>query len=127
MAAPLLAEAVGGTAFLGFISAVAFATILAVVAGPRRSRARPRCRTISGSHVVRKGEADEREQLTVARFATVLLAVVAIVLGIVFKGQNVAFMVGPRVRDRRERELPGAAAVDVVAGFTTRGRGREHA
>lgn len=93
MAAPLLAEVAGGTAFLGFISAVAFATILAVVAGLTLSGA------ASLSHdlwvnVVKKGESDEREQLLIARVATVVLALLAIGLGIVFKGQNVAFMVG---------------------------------
>ena len=93
MAAPLLAAAVGGTPFLGFISAVAFATILAVVAGLTLSGAA----TLSHDlwvNVVRHGHADEREQLRVARTATVLLAGVSIVLGITFKGQNVAFMVG---------------------------------
>jgi cation/acetate symporter len=93
MAAPLLAAAVGGTPFLGFISAVAFATILAVVAGLTLSGAA----TLSHDlwvNVVRHGHADEREQFRVARTATVLLAAVSIVLGITFKGQNVAFMVG---------------------------------
>ena len=93
MAAPLLAEAVGGTAFLGFIAAVAFATILAVVAGLTLSGAA----TLSHDlwvNVVRGAHADEREQLVVARSATVLLAILSIVLGIVFKGQNVAYMVG---------------------------------
>ncbi|HEY8079303.1 MAG TPA: sodium/solute symporter [Labilithrix sp.] len=93
MAAPLLAEAVGGTPFLGFISAVAFATILAVVAGLTLSGAAALSHDL-WVHVVRKGEAPEREQLRIARVATVVLAVVAILLGIVFKGQNVAFMVG---------------------------------
>jgi cation/acetate symporter len=93
MAAPLLAEGVGGTPFLGFISAVAFATILAVVAGLTLSGAA----TLSHDlwvNVVKGGRAPEREQLVVARGATVLLAVVSIVLGIAFKGQNVAYMVG---------------------------------
>jgi cation/acetate symporter len=93
MAAPLLAEAVGGTAFLGFISAVAFATILAVVAGLTLSGAAALSHDL-WVHVVRKGKTDEREQMLVARVATVVLALVAIGLGIVFKGQNVAFMVG---------------------------------
>jgi cation/acetate symporter len=93
MAAPLLAEAVGGTAFLGFISAVAFATILAVVAGLTLSGAAALSHDL-WVHVVRRGKTDEREQMLVARVATVVLAVVAIALGIVFKGQNVAFMVG---------------------------------
>jgi cation/acetate symporter len=93
MAAPLLAEALGGTPFLGFIAAVAFATILAVVAGLTLSGAA----TLSHDlwvNVVRGAHADEREQLRVARVATVVLAVVAILLGITFKGQNVAYMVG---------------------------------
>ena len=93
MAAPLLAEALGGTPFLGFISAVAFATILAVVAGLTLSGAAALSHDL-WVHVVRKGAADEQEQLKVARAATVLLAALAIALGIVFKGQNVAFMVG---------------------------------
>lgn len=93
MAAPLLAEQVGGTAFLGFISAVAFATILAVVAGLTLSGAASLSHDL-WNHVVRHGKADENEQLRIARFATVLLALIAIGLGILFKGQNVAFMVG---------------------------------
>jgi cation/acetate symporter len=93
MAAPLLAEAVGGQAFLGFIAAVAFATILAVVAGLTLSGAA----TLSHDlwvNVVRGAHADEREQLVVARVATVVLAGLSILLGITFKGQNVAYMVG---------------------------------
>jgi cation/acetate symporter len=93
MAAPLLAQAVGGTPFLGFIAAVAFATILAVVAGLTLSGAA----TLSHDlwvNVFRGAHAPEREQLIVARVATVLLAIVSIVLGITFKGQNVAYMVG---------------------------------
>ena len=93
MAAPLLAEAVGGTGLLGFIAAVAFATILAVVAGLTLSGAA----TLSHDlwvNVVRKGHADQREEFLVARGATVVLAVLSIVLGIAFRGQNVAFMVG---------------------------------
>jgi cation/acetate symporter len=93
MAAPLLAEAVGGTPFLGFIAAVAFATILAVVAGLTLSGAA----TLSHDlwvNVFRGAHASEREQLVVARVATVLLAIISIALGITFKGQNVAYMVG---------------------------------
>src|SRR6185295_14889930 len=93
MAAPLLAAAVGGTGFFGFISAVAFATILAVVAGLTLSGAA----TLSHDlwvNVVRHGQSNSREELLVARAATVALAIVAIVLGILFKGQNVAYMVG---------------------------------
>ena len=93
MAAPLLAEVLGGTGLLGFIAAVAFATILAVVAGLTLSGAAALSHDLWVS-VFRKGHADHKEQLRVARIATVALGVFAIVLGISFKGQNVAFMVG---------------------------------
>jgi cation/acetate symporter len=93
MAAPLLANGIGGTPFLGFIAAVAFATILAVVAGLTLSGAA----TLSHDlwvNVVRGAHVEEREQLVVARVATVVLAGLSILLGITFKGQNVAYMVG---------------------------------
>ena len=93
MAAPLLAEIVGGRAFMGFISAVAFSTILAVVAGLTLSGAA----TLSHDlwvHAVRGGQAVQREQLLVGRVASIAIALVAIGLGIAFKGQNVSYMVG---------------------------------
>jgi len=93
MAAPLLAEVLGGTGLLGFIAAVAFATILAVVAGLTLSGAAALSHDLWVS-VFRKGHADHKEQLRVARGATVFLGILAIFLGIAFKGQNVAFMVG---------------------------------
>jgi cation/acetate symporter len=92
MAAPLLAELLGGTPFLGFIAAVAFATILAVVAGLTLSGAAALSHDL-WVNVVRGGDPHGREELAVARVATVGLGVVAIVLGIAFRGQNVAFMV----------------------------------
>lgn len=92
MAAPLLAETLGGTPFLGFIAAVAFATILAVVAGLTLSGAAALSHDLWVS-VARKGEATPIEQLRVARIATVALGIIAVLLGILFKGQNVAFMV----------------------------------
>lgn len=94
MAALLLAEATGGTGFLGFIAAVAFATILAVVAGLTLSGAAALSHDL-WANVVRDGKKQSpSENLLVARIATVLLSLVAIALGLVFKGQNVAFMVG---------------------------------
>jgi cation/acetate symporter len=93
MAAPMLAELLGGRAFLGFIAAVAFATILAVVAGLALSGAAAISHDIWAS-VIRKGHPKPGEEIKVARIATVVLAIVAMVLGIAFKGQNVAFMVG---------------------------------
>jgi cation/acetate symporter len=93
MAAPLLAEFLGGTPFLGFIAAVAFATILAVVAGLTLSGAAALSHDLWVS-VVRKDHATASEQLRVARLATVGLGILGVLLGITFKGQNVAFMVG---------------------------------
>ena len=93
MAAPLLAETLGGTPFLGFIAAVAFATILAVVAGLTLSGAAALSHDL-WVNVARGGHATQQEQLRVARAATIVLAVVAVLLGITFKGQNVAYMVG---------------------------------
>jgi cation/acetate symporter len=92
MAAPLLAELLGGTPFLGFVAAVAFATILAVVAGLTLSGAAALSHDLWAG-VVRKGRPESGEELGVARIATVGLGILAIALGIVFKGQNVAFMV----------------------------------
>lgn len=93
MAAPLVAELLGGTPLLGFIAAVAFATILAVVAGLTLAGASTLSHDIF-THVVRRGQATEHEQIRVARGATIVFGVIAVALGILFKGQNVAFMVG---------------------------------
>ncbi len=93
MSAPLLAQEIGGDAFLGFIAAVAFATILAVVAGLTLAGAAALSHDL-WVNVVRHGSAPEREQLSVARIATVLMGIAAVLLGILLEGQNVAFMVG---------------------------------
>ena len=92
MAAPLLAELIGGRPFLGFIAAVAFATILAVVAGLALAGASALSHDL-WVNVVRGGHASGDEELKVARVATVILGVAAVLLGITFKRQNVAFMV----------------------------------
>ena len=85
--------AVGGNAFFGFICAVAFATMLAVVAGLTLSGVATICHDV-WTNVVRNGTAPEAEQLKVARVATVAISILAIDLGIAFEGQNVAFMAG---------------------------------
>jgi cation/acetate symporter len=120
MAAPLLAAALGGSGFLGFISAVAFATILAVVAGLTLSGAAALSHDI-WVNVVRHGEAPEKEQLRVARGATVLLAVLSIVLGIAFKGQNVAYMVGLAFAIAASANFPALVLSVFWRPFTTRG------
>ncbi|RJG00728.1 cation acetate symporter [Noviherbaspirillum sedimenti] len=92
MAAVHLATAVGGNVFLGFISAVAFATILAVVAGLTLSGASAVSHDLY-STVIKKGRASSKDELGVSRITTVVLGVVAVILGIVFEKQNIAFMV----------------------------------
>jgi cation/acetate symporter len=92
MAAIHLANAVGGNVFLGFISAVAFATILAVVAGLTLSGASAVSHDLY-STVIKKGKADGASELKVSRITTVCLGIVAVVLGIAFEKQNIAFMV----------------------------------
>ena len=92
MAAIHLADAVGGNVFLGFISAVAFATILAVVAGLTLSGASAVSHDLY-STVIMKGKADGGAELKVSRATTVALGIVAVVLGIAFEKQNIAFMV----------------------------------
>ena len=93
MVAIHLSHALGGDLLLGFISAVAFATILAVVSGL----------TLAGSSaishdlyatLVLKGVRDEKKEMRASRIATICLGVIAVLLGIVFENQNVAFMVG---------------------------------
>jgi cation/acetate symporter len=120
MAAPLLAEVLGGTGMLGFIAAVAFATILAVVAGLALSGAAALSHDLWVS-VYRKGDAPREEQLMVARVATVVLGIIAIVLGIVFKGQNVAFMVGLAFAVAASGNFPALVMSIFWRGFTTGG------
>ena len=92
MAAVLVAKAVGGNIFFGFISAVAFATILAVVAGLTLSGASAVSHDLYAT-VFKKGNADSASELKVSRLTTVALGVVAVALGIAFEKQNIAFMV----------------------------------
>ena len=93
MAAVHLADAVGGSIFLGFISAVAFATILAVVAGLTLAGASAVSHDLYAS-VIKKGKANDKDEIRVSKITTVILGVLAIGLGILFESQNIAFMVG---------------------------------
>ncbi|WP_110019189.1 cation acetate symporter [Plasticicumulans acidivorans] len=93
MVAIRLAEAVGGNVFLGFISAVAFATILAVVSGLTLAGASAISHDLYAS-VIARGHSSEVMEMKVSRMATVCLGVIAVILGIAFEKQNVAFMVG---------------------------------
>jgi len=120
MAAPLIAELLGGTPFLGFIAAVAFATILAVVAGLTLAGASALSHDIF-VHVVRGGHAPDHEQVRVARAATVVFGILAVLLGIVFKGQNVAFMVGLAFAIACSANFPPLLLSIVWRRFTTAG------
>jgi cation/acetate symporter len=120
MAAPLLAELLGGTAFLGFIAAVAFATILAVVAGLTLSGAAALSHDL-WVNVVRRGHASGDEELRVARVATIGLGILAVALGITFKGQNVAFMVGLAFAIAASANFPALVLAIFWRGYTTAG------
>ena len=92
MAAVLVAKVVGGDVFFGFISAVAFATILAVVAGLTLSGASAVSHDLYAT-LFKHGQADSASELRVSRITTVCLGVLAVVLGLAFEKQNIAFMV----------------------------------
>lgn len=120
MAAPLLAEFLGGTPFLGFIAAVAFATILAVVAGLTLAGASAFSHDIY-VHIIRRGHASEHEQMRVGRIATLIFGGLAVVLGMVFKGQNVAFMVGLAFAIAASANFPALLLSILWKRFTTAG------
>jgi cation/acetate symporter len=120
MAAPLLAEVLGGTPLLGFIAAVAFATILAVVAGLTLSGAAALSHDLWVS-VVRRGHSDQGEQMRVARVATVLLGILAVALGITFEGQNVAYMVSLAFAIAASANFPALVLSIHWKRFTTAG------
>jgi cation/acetate symporter len=92
MAAVHLSKAVGGDLFLGFISAVAFATILAVVAGLTLSGASAVSHDLYAT-VFKKGKASSEDELRVSKITTICLGVLAVILGILFEKENVAYMV----------------------------------
>ena len=120
MAAVHLAEALGGNLFLGFISAVAFATILAVVAGLTLSGASAVSHDIYSS-VIRKGQATSQEEMRVSRITTVTLGVLAIIFGLMFENQNIAFMVGLAFAVAASANFPILMLSMFWKGLTTRG------
>ena len=120
MAAIHLANAVGGNVFLGFISAVAFATILAVVAGLTLSGASAVSHDLYAT-VVKKGKADSASELRVTRITTVALGALAVLLGIVFEKQNIAFMVSLAFAIAASANFPVLFMSVLWKGCTTRG------
>ena len=120
MVAVHLSHAVGGSLFLGFISAVAFATILAVVAGLALSGASAVSHDLYAC-VVRKGQASEREEMRVSRIATLGIGVLAVILGILFESQNIAFLSGLVLAIAASVNFPVLFLSMFWKGLTTRG------
>jgi cation/acetate symporter len=120
MAAIHLAHAVGGDLMLGFISAVAFATILAVVSGLTLAGATAVSHDLYAS-VFRRGRANETQEIRVSKMATLALGVVAILLGIAFEKQNIAFMVGLAFAIAASANFPVLLLSMYWRGLSTRG------
>ncbi|WP_350446227.1 cation acetate symporter [Pseudomonas solani] len=120
MVAVHLSHAVGGSLFLGFISAVAFATILAVVAGLALSGASAVSHDLYAC-VIRKGQASEREEMRVSRLATLGIGVLAVILGILFESQNIAFLSGLVLAIAASVNFPVLFLSMFWKGLTTRG------
>lgn len=120
MAAVHLSAAVGGDLFLGFISAVAFATILAVVAGLTLSGASAVSHDLYAS-VIKKGKANEADEIRVSKMTTIALGVVAMLLGIIFEKQNIAFMVGLAFSIAASANFPVLILSMFWKNLTTRG------
>ena len=120
MAGPLLAEALGGPVFLGFLAAVAFATILAVVAGLTLAGASALSHDLYVG-VIRRGQSNEKEEVKVAKIATIVLGVTAMLLAMAFKGQNVAFMVGLAFAIAASANFPALIMSLMWKKFTTQG------
>ena len=120
MVAVHLAQAVGGNLFLGFISAVAFATILAVVAGLALSGASAVSHDLYAC-VMRKGQATEQQEMRVSRIATLVIGLLAVVLGLVFESQNIAFLSGLVLAVAASVNFPVLLLSMFWKGLTTRG------
>lgn len=119
-AAPLLAYALGGEIFMGIISAVAFATILAVVAGLAISASASLAHDIYNG-VIKHGKATEQQQLKVSRITVVVIGIVSIVLGIGAMGQNIAFLVALAFAVAASANLPTIIYSLFWRRFNTRG------
>jgi cation/acetate symporter len=120
MAAVHLSKAVGGSLFLGFISAVAFATILAVVAGLTLAGASAVSHDLY-ANVFARGHTSEATEVRISKISAVVIGVVAIVLGYVFEKQNVAFMVGLAFAVAASCNFPVLLMSILWRGTTTRG------
>ena len=119
-AAPLLANVLGGPVLLGIISAVAFATILAVVAGLTITAAASFAHDIY-SNVIRKGKPDSKAEVKVARRTVLVIGAVSIIGGIGVQGQNIAFLVALAFAVAASANLPTILYSLYWRRFTTRG------
>lgn len=115
-----LSHAVGGNVFLGFISAVAFATILAVVAGLTLAGASAVSHDLYAS-AIKKGKVDELQEMRISKISTLVLGALAIFLGIIFEKQNVAFMVMLAFTIAASANFPVLFMSVFWRGTTTRG------
>ncbi len=120
MVAMHLAKAVGGNMLLGFLAAVAFATILAVVSGLALAGASAISHDLY-ARVIMKGKASEATEIKVSKVATICLGFIAIVLGILFEKQNIAFMVGLAFGVAAAANFPVLILSMFWKGLTTRG------
>ncbi len=120
MVAMHLAKAVGGNMLLGFMAAVAFATILAVVSGLALAGASAISHDLY-ARVIKKGKASDSSEIRVSKIATIALGFVAIFLGIMFEKQNVAFMVGLAFGVAAAANFPVLILSMYWKGLTTRG------
>lgn len=120
MAAVHLASATGGSLMLGFISAVAFATILAVVAGLTLAGASAVSHDLY-AEIIARGRASEQKEVSISKISAVVIGIVAIVLGYIFENQNVAFMVGLAFAVAASCNFPVLAMSVLWKGTTTRG------
>jgi len=119
-AAPLLAYELGGTLLLGVISAIAFATILAVVAGLTITASASFAHDIYAS-VIHRGQAPEGSEVRVARIAALVVGAVAILGGIAANGQNIAFLVALAFAVAASANLPTILYSLLWKRFNTRG------
>ena len=120
MVAIHLSHAVGGDLLLGLNSAIGFATILAVVAGLTLAAASAVSHDLY-ANVIKRGTASDRSEVRVARIATLVIGIVAVILGIAFEKQNIAYMVGLAFSISSSSTFPVLILAMYWRKFTTRG------
>ena len=120
MPAVYLSHAIGGDFFLGFIAAVAFATILAVVSGLTLAGASALSHDIYAS-VIMKGKATEKQEVWISKMSVIVLGILAVLLGFAFEKQNIAYIVGLTFSIAACTNFPILVLSIFWRGLTTRG------